>query len=182
MDKIELTLHSHILNEAEKREICAWRYDGAYAVYNLPPYEEMKRKKMGFLNPQSAGNYRAWYDGDLMVGFTNLLEEETEVFVGIGVSPGLCGKGYGQAILREASAISARLYPGKPLYLQVRTWNNRAVSCYRKAGFRIDGEPFEQTTGVGPGMFYRMVLNFCDADGKCVDSPTAHDGAMRCAE
>lgn len=44
----------------------------------------------------------------------------------------------------------------KPLYLEVRTWNIRAVKCYEKAGFQIEGEPFELTTGIGTGMFYRM--------------------------
>jgi len=36
--------------------------------------------------------------------------------------------------------ISKKLYPDKPLYLEVRTWNIRAVKCYQKAGFRIDGQ------------------------------------------
>ena len=45
----------------------------------------------------------------------------------------------------------------KPLYLEVRTWNIRAVKCYQKAGFRIDGQAYELTTGIGTGTFYRMI-------------------------
>ena len=52
-----------------------------------------------------------------------------------------------------ACALSRRLFPGKPLYLEVRTWNTRAVRCYQKAGFRIDGEPIRQTTSLGEGLF-----------------------------
>ncbi|MGN0977811.1 MAG: GNAT family N-acetyltransferase, partial [Faecousia sp.] len=59
--------------------------------------------------------------------------------------------------LKEVCELSKRRYPDKPLYLEVRTWNVRAVRCYEKAGFRIDGASFEQVTGMGPGTFYRMV-------------------------
>ena len=102
-------------------------------------------------------NYRTFYDEDCLVGFVNIKEEETEVFIGIGVSPELCGRGYGQRILQETYAISKELYPDKPLYLEVWTWNERAIRCYQKVGFEIVGAPFEQRTGSGVGTFYRMI-------------------------
>lgn len=150
-------LHSHKLTEEEKRKICDWKYEGEYAIYNLPSYEEMRERKQGFCNPLREKNFRAFYFGERLVGFTNLLEEEKEIFLGIGVNPLLCGQGFGQRILKEISRIAKELYPGKPLYLEVRTWNERAVRCYQRAGFRIDGSPFEQKTGIGIGTFYRMV-------------------------
>lgn len=150
-------LSQHPLSEAEKREICDWRYDGKYAVYDLPAYEEMRKKQIGFCNPEREANYLSWHQAGCLVGFTNLLEEERSVFVGIGVAPELCGQGYGQRILKEICELSKQRYPDKPLYLEVRTWNTRAVRCYEKAGFRIDGAPFAQVTGMGPGTFYRMV-------------------------
>ena len=112
---------------------------------------------MGFCNPKRDKNFFSYYDGEVLVGFTNLLEEESGVFVGIGVSPDLCSKGYGQQILSLVKERSFRLYPGKPLYLEVRCWNRRAVACYQRAGFAIEGQPFEQTTSMGKGSFYRMV-------------------------
>ena len=48
-------------------------------------------------------------------------------------------------ICEEALALSRESYPGKTIYLEVRTWNLRAVKCYEKAGFNIDGEPIKQT-------------------------------------
>ena len=30
------------LTEADKREICDWKYEGEYELYNLPSYEEMR--------------------------------------------------------------------------------------------------------------------------------------------
>lgn len=157
MESGRIALNHHLLNEKEKREICTWRYPGEYSVYNLPSFEEMLARRLGFLNPERKDNYRAYYDGTCFVGFTNLLEEENAVFVGIGVNPAFCNRGYGLSILNEAFETAKRLYPGKPLYLEVRAWNLRAVRCYQKAGFQIEGEPFEQETEIGTGTFYRMV-------------------------
>lgn len=145
------------LSEDAKRQICAWTYTGEYDLYNLPAYEEMQARQIGFMNPKCEKNYRGFWDGSRLVGFINLLEEEKEVFVGIGVDPELCGRHYGQRILLQAYEISKKRYPGKPLYLEVRTWNKRAIRCYEKAGFRIEGPAYELTTGIGTGVFYRMI-------------------------
>lgn len=79
------------------------------------------------------------------------------MFIGIGVNPNLCNCGYGNTILLLAYEISKELYPSKPLYLEVRTWNKRAIRCYEKSGFKIEGKSFEQTTSLGKAELYRMV-------------------------
>ena len=145
------------LSEKDKQQICAWKYDGEYRIYNLPAYEEMLAQQRGFTNPQTEKNYYGFWDEETLVGFINIAEKTDEVFIGIGVKPELCGKHYGQRILLTAYEISKTLYSDKPLYLEVRTWNKRAVTCYEKAGFRIDGQSYELTTGIGSGTFYRMV-------------------------
>ena len=145
----------HQTTEAEKYRITAWEYEGEYAIYNATPYAEQKKKGFGFANPLN--HFYSFYAGEELVGFINLYEEETEVFFGIGVAPAHCGKGYGRQMTEIACTLSRRLFPGKPLYLEVRTWNTRAVRCYQKAGFRIVGEPLRQTTSLGEGLFYRMV-------------------------
>lgn len=156
MSREVLTLSHHPLTEEEKRELCSWNYEGVYSLYNLPSYEEMKAKQMGFLNPDLEQNYRAYYHKDLLVGFTNMLEKESEALIGIGVKPDLCGNGYGQSILAEAYAIAKKRFPHKPLCLEVRTWNQRAIRCYQKAGFQVEGRPYERETAIGSGTFCRM--------------------------
>lgn len=145
------------LSEDAKRQICAWKYGGEYDLYNLPSYEEMQVRQIGFMNPQREKNYYGFWDESILVGFVNILEEKEEVFIGIGVNPDLCNKHYGQRMLLITYEISKKLYPDKPLYMEVRTWNIRAVKCYQKAGFRIDGQAYELTTGIGTGTFYRMI-------------------------
>ena len=147
----------HNTTEIEKREICTWKYEGAYEIYNLPPYEEMMFKNIGFCNDKKAKNFYSFIDGSILVGFVNILEKKKEVFIGIGVKPDVCNNGYGQRMLDIAYKISKNLYPDKPLYLEVRSWNKRAINCYKRAGFAVDGEPFERTTSIGTGLFYRMV-------------------------
>lgn len=149
----------HLMTEKEKEIVSDWKYDGAYEIYNMPSYEEQKEKGNSFGNPERSKNFYSYYDEDVLIGFTNILEKEKEVFVGIGVAPDLCGRGYGQQILECVTEISQKSYPDKPLYLEVRTWNRRAIRCYEKAGFQIDGDVFEQLTAIGNGEFYRMIKN-----------------------
>ena len=55
------------LTDDDKRHIWAWKYDGEYEIYNLPPYEEMKAQQIGFREPKSEQNYLAFADGDTLV-------------------------------------------------------------------------------------------------------------------
>ena len=150
-------LEYHKLTESEKYIIAEWKYDGDYAIYNNLPYDEQKKKGFGFANPKNISF--AFYENGQLIGFTNLFEEDSEVFFGIGANPIYCGKGYGQRMTEQTIALSHELFPNKPLYLEVRTWNERAVKCYEKAGFRIVGEPVIQSTHIGEGAFYHMVAD-----------------------
>lgn len=146
----------HKTTEEEKYRICEWKYEGAYSVYDMGSYDEMKEKQFAFANPEMY--VESFFDNENFVGFCNLYDDGDEIFFGIGVNPGVCGKGYGAEMIKIMYGISKELFPGKPLYLEVRTWNKRAVRCYQKAGFEIDGDIICQKTHAGEGMFYRMVM------------------------
>ena len=148
-------LKYHKTTEEEKKRIAQWAYPGEYAIYNMPAYAEQKRRGFGLANPEN--HFYSFYDADRLVGFVNLNEEQDRVFFGIGAAPEACGQGYGQQMTRLACALSGELFPGKPLYLEVRTWNKRAVRCYEKAGFGIEGAPVRRTTTAGDGVFYHMI-------------------------
>ena len=115
----------------------------------------MKNRKFGFGN--SLMYVESFFNNNELVGFCNLFDDGDEVFFGIGVNPHLCGKGYGKEMIEKMYAISQEIFPGKPLYLEVRTWNKRAINCYKSVGFIIDGDIIHQKTSAGEGTFYRMV-------------------------
>ncbi len=143
------------LTEDEKKQLCSWKYPDEYAIYNLPPYSQLTEKKTGFANPDNQQNFYSFYENDTLVGYINLIERNNKFSVGIAVNPQLCSKGYGQQILKTAVKI-AEEKSIKPISLQVRSWNKRAINCYKKAGFEIDGDEYTLNTPLGEGKFYRM--------------------------
>lgn len=147
---------NRFLTEGDKREICSWQYEGEYAIYNMPSYEVLTELKKGFMDPAREKDYRAFFVDGRLIGFTRIQEESNEILIGIGVRPDSCGKHYGRRILEEICRISKEQYPDKPLSLVVRTWNTRAIQCYKSAGFQIEGAPYRQKTKVGEGLFYKM--------------------------
>ncbi len=152
-----MSLTYRTIEENDKKEICSWKYKGDYSIYNLPSYDEQKNINRGFCNADYEKNYYVFFDGNKLVSFVNLHEEDNEVFLGIGVNPICLNMGYGKRTIELACQISKKRYGSKPLYLGVRTWNKRAINCYKAVGFEIDGDQFELTTLIGKGVFYRMV-------------------------
>ncbi|URZ17901.1 GNAT family N-acetyltransferase [Clostridium felsineum] len=48
-----------------------------------------------------------------------------------------------------------KVYPNKLIVLEVRAFNERAVKCYKKAGFKLK-ETYKKDTPLGQGEFIRM--------------------------
>ena len=150
-----LTYHCG-LTENEKKQLCGWKYPDEYSIYNLPDYEELAEKKSGFANPDNQQNFYSFYDNNRLVGYINLIERQNKFSLGIAVKPELCSMGYGHKIIAAAIQI-AKAKNHKPIGLQVRSWNKRAINCYKKAGFEIDGEEYYLESPISGGNFYRMI-------------------------
>lgn len=146
------------LTEAVAREIAEWKYPGPYSMYDLPDWDEMQRRGLSLTDPEKRrSNYLAFYRMKECVGFTTLIEEGHRVFVGVGVKPSFCSRGVGHRILRMTVEEGEGRYPGKLLYLEVRTWNERAIRCYQSVGFRVVAEK-QQETYLGVGDFFVMEM------------------------
>lgn len=146
------------MTEELAKEVSSWKYGGEYSIYNLPSWEEMVRDKYSLCNAVKRNRYSVYVNDDNeIIGFVNLLDEGESVFFGIGVNPKYCSMGYGKEITRLAVEQSRVKYPNKPLILEVRTWNERAVSCYRSQGFEIIEKKVQETC-LGIGEFYVMKL------------------------
>ncbi|AEB06295.1 GCN5-related N-acetyltransferase [Coriobacterium glomerans PW2] len=140
-------------------EVTSWRYPPPYDLYNLPSLSEMVSASLGFADPGQRQNFTGVECDGALVGFFNLQDCGDTVFLGIGVRPDACSKGYGTVIMRAAIEESRRRFATKPIELDVREWNERAIRCYEKAGFTAVGS-VSQETYAGEGVFVRMRYEF----------------------
>ncbi len=143
------------LTTEDIRKISTWRYPEPYALYNEISYEEMVEKNYALVQPEKRHQFTGFFLNDTLLGYINLVEKAEYINFGIGLCPSYCGNGYGQKICLEAIAMAKGRWPQKPLRLEVRSWNQRAISCYQKAGFRIIGET-DKVTPLGQGHFIVM--------------------------
>ncbi len=60
------------MSEADARLIEQWRYPGEYAIYDEPRFSEIPACQRE--------HFISFFEQDQLIGFVNLLEEETEVF------------------------------------------------------------------------------------------------------
>ena len=151
-----MKLTAHKLSEEQAKEISNWKYTGYYSIYNLPSWDKMIQENYSLTDNVKRERYIGYIneDGEL-VGFVNLLDEGDTVFFGIGIKPNYCSKGIGKVITKMALIESQNRFPNKPVILEVRTWNKRAVNCYKSQGFEIV-EIKQQQTYIGFGEFYIM--------------------------
>ena len=151
-----MKLTSHKLSEEQAKEISNWKYTGEYSIYNLPSWDKMIQENYSLTDNVKRERYIGYIneDGEL-VGFVNLLDEGDAVFFGIGIKPNYCSKGIGKVVTKMALIESQNRFPNKPVILEVRTWNKRAVNCYKSQGFEIV-ETKQQQTYIGFGEFYIM--------------------------
>lgn len=151
-----MKLTAHKLSEEQANEISNWKYTGKYSIYNLPSWDKMVEENYSLTDNVKRERYIGYINANgELVGFVNLLDEGDTVFFGIGIKPNYCSKGIGKVITKMALIESQNRFPNKPVILEVRTWNKRAVNCYKSQGFEIV-EIKEQQTYIGFGEFYMM--------------------------
>ena len=151
-----MKLMTHALTEDQAKVIASWRYEGKYALYNLPTWDEMKAQNYALCDAVKRQRFLGFSqeEGEL-IGFINLLCEEDHVFFCMGVHPDYCNQGFGRDIIAYAIKESQKRHANLPLLLEVRTWNERAIRCYQSQNFKII-EKKKQETYLGLGEFYVM--------------------------
>lgn len=146
------------MSEAAAREVCRWKYPGEYAVYNYPSWEELRNSNSGPANDFiRETQFYAVYDRDFLAAHFRLAEEEDFVTVGLGFCPEYCGKGAGSALMSLIKGCARERFPNKALRLFVRTFNQRAIRCYERAGFHRQGT-VKAKTPTGETVMYDMIL------------------------
>ncbi len=137
----DLKLNVTCMSNEYVKQICEWHYPDEYSEYNIPNYDEIIKKEYAITNPDKKNNYLCFIlpDNNLFayINITKRLDET--VFIGIGIKPEYCGKGYGIDILKYGINEAKKRFPLSKIRLQVRSWNKRAIKCYEKSGFRNNG-------------------------------------------
>lgn len=142
-----MSLLADKLSEEQAKEIISWQYPGKYSVYNLPSWDVIVQNNYSLADSIKREKYIC-YRNDVgeLVGFVNLsLTKEDTVFFGIGINPKYCDMGVGKTITKMALIESEKRFSGKPVVLEVRTWNKRAINCYKSQGFEIVGTIQKET-------------------------------------
>ena len=123
------------MNSDAAKQICGWQYELPYSVYNYISYEDALEKQTAITKAENAGNYLCFWNNDTLIAYTSVLFKDEKVFIGIGIAPQFCGQGLGEFYLDKTVLEAQKRYADKEIWVQVRSWNECAIKCYRKCGF-----------------------------------------------
>lgn len=148
-------------------EVCQWRYNDEYSIYDYPSWEEASKGKWGITIEEKRKNefQSILNEKDEFCGYIRMIESSDHILIGLGLKPELCGQGLGNQLMEIIKKQCFEKFPNKKICLEVREFNKRAIRCYEKAGFRVV-DKYEKETPLGSGEFWRMEMQYlkqCDS-------------------
>ncbi len=123
------------MNPEAAKQICGWQYEPAYSVYNYMTYEDAVKKQAMIIKAENTDNYLCFWSDKTLVAYTGMFPKNEKVYIGIGIAPQFCGQGLGNTYLNKTVLEAQKRNPDKEFWVQVPSWNERAIKCYRKSGF-----------------------------------------------
>lgn len=126
------------LNEEFAKEICRWRYEGDYCVYNYPEWNVVVDKGWGLsIKEKRESEFIAILNNNEFIAYGRIRLSNEKSFIGVGLKPSWCGKGNGGNVMKLLIEESKKRLPNHTIALQVRSFNKRAIKCYKRSGFEI---------------------------------------------
>lgn len=110
------------LTEEYAREICGWKYENEYSVYNYPDWKTVLEQKWGIADETKRRNeFTAVIDEkSALCGYFRLVvKDKNSVMLGLGLNPQLCGKGLSAKFMELIIGKYEKLYPNRNLELNV---------------------------------------------------------------
>jgi len=125
----------------DAKHICCWRYEDEYSVYNLPEWKVAKEDGYDITkSDKRESEFMSIYLNNELMGYGRISLRDNQVVLGIGIKPDQCSKGYGnkafKLLIQEAKTRSN----DESIVLIVRSFNERAIKCYKKNHFIIINE------------------------------------------
>ncbi|MBA2288451.1 MAG: GNAT family N-acetyltransferase [Ktedonobacteraceae bacterium] len=139
-----------LMDKATAEAIRAWRYEGAYTVYNMGSDGDDKGEEMAELLDRRSPYYGVHDKQGELVGFFNvgtsalvwesdepgIYGENRTIAIGLGMRPDATGKGMGLAFVQACLDFARREFAPEHFRLYVFPWNERAIRVYERAGFQ----------------------------------------------
>lgn len=148
------------LSLADALEICSWRYPAPYDVYDMPDWSAVCRQNWGIASEETRREeFYAVTENEKLTGFFRFQRRGDALTVGLGLCPDACGRGLGGPLMALIAREARRRFGHGTLILIVRSFNRRAIACYRRAGWAA-GETVKKQTPSGEASFLTMTCSF----------------------
>lgn len=145
------------LSEDYAKEICSWRYEGEYSIYNFSDWYTIVKNGWDLsIERKRKLEFIAILLNDELVSYGRISLKADKAYIGIGLKPSFCGKGYGKNIMKLLIEECKRRFPNNTLALEVRSFNKRAINCYKDVGFEIKDKYIKKTFNSSEDEFYYM--------------------------
>ncbi len=124
------------LNEDMAKEVCTWKYEGVYSIYNFSDWEEVVKNGWNLsIEEEREREFVGISKDNELIAYGRIHLENEICILGVGLRPTLCGRGYGKDIMKVLIDESQLRYPDTQIGLEVRVFNQRAIRCYESIGF-----------------------------------------------
>lgn len=89
-----MDLKLEILTEDHAKQICCWKYEEIYSIYNFPDWDTLNQQRWGItIEGKRKNEFTAVIDeSNNLCGYMRFIENKDFVLVGLGLKPSLLGK------------------------------------------------------------------------------------------
>lgn len=139
------------------KQICNWKYDNDYSIYDFPEWSKIVKQNWAIAIETKRQNQFVAVINELgdLCGYIRFIKDNECVLIGLGLKPSLCGQGLGDNFMALLKNECKRRYDDAKIVLEVRSFNQRAIRCYKKAGFKIT-DTYIKDTLIGSSEFIKM--------------------------
>ena len=129
------------LSAADARSLLGWRYDPPYDWYNPPPFSS--EAVANLIDPK--WKFHSIKASDALVAYASFGNDGRvtggdysgpAIDIGLGLAPGLTGRGLGSIVLRAILEFAKTTLPSPTARLTVARFNQRAICLYERVGFK----------------------------------------------
>lgn len=149
------------LNEYHAMQICSWKYEGRYSIYNFPEWDVIVKQKWGIAIESKRQNEFSAVTNEfnILCGYIRFINNNDCITIGLGLKPSLCGCGLGNNLMKLLKRECRKRYNNKKIILEVRSFNKRAIQCYKNAEFKTVGIVNKETL-IGNDEFIEMEFSY----------------------